>query len=473
MDNLNLAAILSGDIEQDQAAQSSGFARQRKLADLLLAQGQQQPQGQMISGRFVAPSWAQQLAPLANTAASFFVNDRADKQEREATKAQRLRTAMQVQKFAELEEKDPALAIQYGMSIDNKFINERVKEMLKGDKLGPDETIIRRDMRGKEVKLSGGEKETPDMINRRAALDLPKDRSLWTDAQKQAFKDYVSPQDQFERNIKIANLMQTNARLADEGIGGVAIPGMGNVPGMNLVQGGGGMRMPAPGMPPQGGGMPPQSNPMPQQGGATTPAAPQVNSLPTYQYNPRMSPKQNREAEAKFDDDMRKNVKNAKGAFDAISQVAPILQSGAPSSGWIQNQVTKIANAANIPTKASEADSQLKVLGGALVGMQPRFEGPQGVLDVELYKQMAGDVSNPDIPIESRMAALRSMVNMQKKYDPSNDWDSVLKMLTPGTKPSKSAEKQQLSAQDQQALAWANANPNDPRAAEIKQRLRK
>lgn len=462
MDNLNLAAILSGDIEQDLDAQTNGISRQRKIADMLLAQGQQMPQGQMVSGRFVKPSWTQQLAPLANTAASFFVNDRADKQEKEATKAQRLRTAMQVQKFVELEEKDPALAIQYGMSIDNKFINERVKKMLEGDKLGPDETIIRRDMRGKEVKLSGGEKETPDMINRRAALGLPKDRSLWTEAQIEAFKNYITPQEQFDRNMKIAGLMQKNAEMVDKGIGGVAIPGMGNVQGMNPMQGGGGMRMPAPGMPQQGGGMPPQGGAMPQ-----------TNALPRYQYDPDLTPSQNRDAAAKFNDDMRKNVKNAKGAFDAISQVAPILQSGAPSSGWIQNQITKIANAANIPTKASEADSQLRVLGGALVGMQPRFEGPQGVLDVELYKQMAGDVSNPDIPIESRMAALRSMVNMQKKYDPSNDWDSVLKMLTPGTKPSKSAEKQQLSAQDQQALAWANANPNDPRAAEIKQRLRK
>lgn len=30
---------------------------------------------------------------------------------------------------------------------------------------------------------------------------------------------------------------------------------------------------------------------------------------------------------------------------------------------------------------------------------------------------------------------------------------------------------QQLTAQDQEALAWANANPNDPRSAQIKQRL--
>jgi hypothetical protein len=37
-------------------------------------------------------------------------------------------------------------------------------------------------------------------------------------------------------------------------------------------------------------------------------------------------------------------------------------------------------------------------------------------------------------------------------------------------KPPKSPTKT-LSAQDQQALNWANANPNDPRSVQIKQRL--
>ena len=41
-------------------------SRQRKLAELLMAKGLEQPQGQMISGNYVAPSWTQQLQPLAN-----------------------------------------------------------------------------------------------------------------------------------------------------------------------------------------------------------------------------------------------------------------------------------------------------------------------------------------------------------------------------------------------------------------------
>jgi hypothetical protein len=40
--------------------------RQKKLADLLQSKALEQPQGQMVSGRYVAPSIIQQLAPLAN-----------------------------------------------------------------------------------------------------------------------------------------------------------------------------------------------------------------------------------------------------------------------------------------------------------------------------------------------------------------------------------------------------------------------
>lgn len=46
------------------AEQYLGLERQQKLADLLTSKAAQQPQGQMVSGRFVAPSWAEQLNPV-------------------------------------------------------------------------------------------------------------------------------------------------------------------------------------------------------------------------------------------------------------------------------------------------------------------------------------------------------------------------------------------------------------------------
>jgi len=63
--------------------------RQKKLADLLQARALEQPQGQMVSGRYVAPSIIQQLAPLAN---AYMGRKAGENYESEASKlAQRLR----------------------------------------------------------------------------------------------------------------------------------------------------------------------------------------------------------------------------------------------------------------------------------------------------------------------------------------------------------------------------------------------
>jgi hypothetical protein len=46
--------------------QQQQILRQQKMAEMLMQQGMQQPQGQMVSGRYVAPSIFQNLAGLAN-----------------------------------------------------------------------------------------------------------------------------------------------------------------------------------------------------------------------------------------------------------------------------------------------------------------------------------------------------------------------------------------------------------------------
>jgi hypothetical protein len=55
-----------GTLSADQAAQQQQILRQQRMAEMLLQQGMQQPQGQMISGHYVAPSITQNLANLAN-----------------------------------------------------------------------------------------------------------------------------------------------------------------------------------------------------------------------------------------------------------------------------------------------------------------------------------------------------------------------------------------------------------------------
>ena len=75
-------------------------SRQRKLADLLMSQGMQQPQGQMISGHYVAPSFTQQLNPIANILAGQAVGERADTKQQELAIALRGKK-LEVQKAIE------------------------------------------------------------------------------------------------------------------------------------------------------------------------------------------------------------------------------------------------------------------------------------------------------------------------------------------------------------------------------------
>ena len=67
-------------------------------------------------------------------------------------------------------------------------------------------------------------------------------------------------------------------------------------------------------------------------------------------------------------------------------------------------------------------NAALKTIAGQMTAMQPRMEGPQSNIDVEMYKQMAGDVANEALPTPVRLAALDQIERLQKKYaNPNQD----------------------------------------------------
>lgn len=55
-----------GTLSPEQMLQQQQILRQQKMAEMLMQQGMQQPQSQMVGGRYVAPSLTQNLAQLAN-----------------------------------------------------------------------------------------------------------------------------------------------------------------------------------------------------------------------------------------------------------------------------------------------------------------------------------------------------------------------------------------------------------------------
>jgi hypothetical protein len=86
-------------------------SRQRKLADLLMSQGMQQPQGQMISGYYVAPSLTQQLNPLANILAGQAVGERVDTKQTQMAEMLRVKGDAAAKDVMDTYKQDPQAAL--------------------------------------------------------------------------------------------------------------------------------------------------------------------------------------------------------------------------------------------------------------------------------------------------------------------------------------------------------------------------
>lgn len=115
----------------------------------------------------------------------------------------------------------------------------------------------------------------------------------------------------------------------------------------------------------------------------------------------------------------------AQGAIDKKIIQAPIIEGylkqaeallpGATSGGASTLYRDAAAFAGNA-TKGSNIDSQLDVIGAALTSGVPRMEGPQSNYDVQLYQKAAGDLANPKKPRETRIAAIKTIREINDRY---------------------------------------------------------
>jgi hypothetical protein len=75
-DQLNLAQ--TGTLPPELYQQQQALNRQQQLASMLMQQGTQQPQGQMVSGRYVPTSFFQNLQPVANMLTGAYLAKQGD-----------------------------------------------------------------------------------------------------------------------------------------------------------------------------------------------------------------------------------------------------------------------------------------------------------------------------------------------------------------------------------------------------------
>lgn len=67
-------------------------------------------------------------------------------------------------------------------------------------------------------------------------------------------------------------------------------------------------------------------------------------------------------------------------------------------------------------TSGAEAIAQLRVLQANLMTTMPRMEGPQSDRDVDLYRQAAGQIGDPQVPSGIKKAAVQTIRALQDKY---------------------------------------------------------
>ena len=409
----NNMADAMGNMSPEEYAQQQGLNRQQQMATLLMQQGiQNQPQGQMVSGRYVPTSFFQNLLPIANIAASKYVGEKADTEQAKLAAAIRQNKNLAEQKISNLAFGSPEVSTEMAGPYGGNVPQPRA---IVQDAVKPDLVGALREINSPTNYYGAGAEIKPLLYKQMLPEATPEEKRFkaavadgsWN-VQKQgglnAFLNQMTDKDRASLNIDRARLNIAQQELAyNTGIG---------------MGGGGG-----------------QVN-MGGQGGANNQFAPKTTEQ--YQMNPALTLKQNQEQAGKFYETQIKNMNNAKDSFDLMKEAANVLSANNASSGRLSSIGTGIGEFFGADSKASQADADLTMLSGALTMKQPRFEGPQGVLDVTLYQKLAGDLGNPNIPIPSRLSTMKQMVKLQKKYYPGGDWDSIDTSI-------KGAEKVSLS----------------------------
>ncbi|MDR6163471.1 hypothetical protein [Pseudomonas fluorescens] len=109
-----------------------------------------------------------------------------------------------------------------------------------------------------------------------------------------------------------------------------------------------------------------------------------------------------------------KNQKNMSKLGDLIGQAREILPN-ATASG-IGARADEANRFFGRTTPGAQAAAKLSAIGGNMLMMMPRMEGPQSDRDVENYKLMTGKIGDPTIPAEERAAAMDAIEEIASRY---------------------------------------------------------
>ena len=181
------------------------------------------------------------------------------------------------------------------------------------------------------------------------------------------------------------------------------------------------------------------------------------------------------ETAAKRLDDFRGKAESALNTLRNSEQLLPLLDDKNFISGTLANARLAVAKAVGIDVSATEA--YFAAVGEQVAERITAFGAGTGLSDAdrEFAKKIAGGEETLTVGAIRRIIRINSesasnVINTYNKERArlGKKEPEVLDYYPELTAPQASNK---LSAQDQEALNWANSNPNDDRATQIKQRL--
>jgi hypothetical protein len=221
-----------GNLSPEDYAQQQQINRQQQMASLLMQQNQQ-PQGQMVSGRYVAPSFFQNLQPIANMLTGAYLAKQGDTKAQALAEAIRGKQNQQVQGYLGAMQGTPAVMPEIqrddmgnvmppvekasGPNLAEAFkyatnpyapapLQAAGYAMLKPEKLAAGESMFAPNFatnkftptisNPKEIIATGNNLEAADI------LGFPRDPSKWTPQMRQAINSYQT-MDANRRALKV------------------------------------------------------------------------------------------------------------------------------------------------------------------------------------------------------------------------------------------------------------------------------
>jgi hypothetical protein len=341
-----------------------GGDQRQRLAEMLRSQALNQPQGQMVSGWYVPPSWSQNLAQLANTAVGVF-GGRALDEERAKKTAEALKRFEGVEEQVPMEN-IPSVGVQDALMAEGQSRPEGA----------PMQTMANPEMMQQRTRMRPLTQDEQDMALLNLAQINPQVGGIYGQllgtratraeraAEKSADREWREQQakERFQERQDMLRMTAAMRPPAQEPL--VAV--MGKDGNAQLIP-----RSQAVGMTPFNAG----------GAGAGSPVARQ---------------------------------REATEAVDIVLQAAPLVRQSTASG--IGAGVDWAAGLVGASPKGADVAAQLKVLGGALVSKMPKMSGPQSDRDVMLYKEMAGKLGDPTVPTSQKEAALQTIYDLNAKY---------------------------------------------------------